>query len=101
MKTLLLVINSIFAINILLLLSFGQVQAYMNEQELTYTYRGIEYDCVFFSKHAKPPILRDDRNHFGCGKWEHSPFDSVFQDTLRFTGIFYVVDDVVFYYDFD
>jgi len=90
MKTLLLLI---------LLLSFGQVQAYMNEQELTYTYLGIEYDCVFYSKHAEPPIYADFKDYFECGSWDLNPFDSVFRETLEFTAIFYVIDDQVTYFD--
>jgi len=78
---------------IILLLSFGQTHsiAYMNEEIVTYTYLGIEYECIFFSKHSEPPILYDAKDRLICGD-ESNVFGF-----KKWNPVFYIEDNEVVY----
>jgi hypothetical protein len=68
----------------------------MNEELLTYTHLGIEYDCIFFSKHSDPPILFDARDQILCG--DHiNVFGNAFGET-EWRAIFYIEDDEITYF---
>jgi hypothetical protein len=84
---------------IILLFTFGQAHsiAFMNEELLNYTYRGIEYECVFFSKHSEPPILYDARDHILCGDQIINPFDNVFGIETEWRALFYIEDNEITY----